>query len=194
MGEIEEPVSKGITPLLAPIQAVQNLLQRFNDQGVIIGGVAVSLLGTPRFTVDVDAVFMLGLSEIPELLTEAEKQGIVPRIEDPIDFARRNRVLLLRHKASGIDIDILLGILPFEAEMVARSSICEIGPIQIRIPTPEDLIIMKAVAQRPKDLEDIKAIGASHPVLDREHIQYWIEQFGDALDLPDLWGVISQLL
>jgi hypothetical protein len=53
MGETEEPVSSGITPLLTPIQAVQNLLQRFNNQGVIIGGVAVSLLGTPRFTVDV---------------------------------------------------------------------------------------------------------------------------------------------
>jgi len=194
MGETEEPVSKGITPLLAPIQAVQNLLQRFNNQGVIIGGVAVSLLGTPRFTVDVDVVFMLGLSEIPTLLTEAEKQGIVPRITDPVDFARRNRVLLLRHDASGTDIDISLGILPFEAEMVARSNTCEIGQIQIRIPTPEDLIIMKAVARRPKDLEDIKAIRASHPVLDRARIQYWIEQFGEALDLPDLWGDISQLL
>jgi hypothetical protein len=137
---------------------------------------------------------MLGLSDIPVLLAEAEKRGIVPRITDLIDFARRNRVLLLRHDASGTDIDISLGTLPFEAEMVARSSTHEIGPIQIRIQTPEDLIIMKGVAHRPKDLEDIRAIAASHPELDQKRIQYWLEQFGEALDLPGLWGDISQLL
>jgi hypothetical protein len=51
--------SENITPLLAPIQALQNLLSQFNDQGVIIGGVAASFLGKPRFTADLDAVFIL---------------------------------------------------------------------------------------------------------------------------------------
>jgi hypothetical protein len=62
------------------------------------------------------------------------------------------------------------------------------------LPTPEDLIIMKAVAHRPKDLGDIQAIAASHPRLDTQRIQYWVEQFGEALDLPDLWKSILELL
>ena len=41
-------VVESVTPLLAPIQALQNLLSQFKDQGVIIGGVAASLLGAPR--------------------------------------------------------------------------------------------------------------------------------------------------
>ena len=189
-----ESSPESLTPLLAPLQALQNLLSLFDNQGVIIGGIAASLLGTPRYTVDLDAVFLLSIEDVPRLLQLAAEQGIEPRIADPIEFARKSRVLLLRHVASGVDIDLSLGILPFEIEMVARSKLFEIGPIQLRLPTPEDLIILKAVAHRSKDLEDIKAIAAGYPDLDQVRIQFWAEQFGDALELPELWSTIRQLL
>ena len=185
---------ESLTFLLGPIVALQNLLTQFNDRGVIIGGVAVSLLGSPRYTVDLDAVFLLNFEDLPGFLEEAARQGITPRISDPISFARKNRVLLLRHNASGIDIDLSLGILPFEVEMVERSTLVEISSFKLRLPTPEDLIIMKAVAHRPKDLEDIRAIAASHPGLDKLRIKSWVDQFGEALDLPDLWKSIEKLM
>jgi predicted nucleotidyltransferase len=198
MGEIEGKSSRSapepVTPLLAPIQALQSLLSQFDDRGVLIGGVAASLLGTPRYTVDLDAVVLLNLEDIPELLAQAAKRGIEPRNPDPCGFARQSRVLLLRHVASGTNIDISLGILPFELEMVERSRVVEIGSIKLRLPTPEDLIIMKVVANRPKDLLDIQSVAAHHPDLDRERIRGWIKQFGEALDRPDLWQTISQLL
>jgi hypothetical protein len=100
-------------------------------------------------------------------------------------------VLFLRHNASGIDINLSLGILPFEVEMVERSILVEVGPIKLRSPPPEDLIIMKAIAHWLKDLADIQAIATNHPDLDQERIIYWVEQFGEALDLPDLWQTIS---
>jgi hypothetical protein len=53
-----QSAGESVTPFFAPIQALQNLLSQFNDWGVIIGGVAASLLGTPRYTVDLDAVFL----------------------------------------------------------------------------------------------------------------------------------------
>ena len=189
-----QPENEGLAPLLAPLQALQNLLAQFNHQGVIIGGIAASLLGTPRFTVDLDAVFLLSIDDIPELLQEAARQGIEPRIPDAMSFARKNRVLLLRHTASSTDIDLSLGILPFEYEMVERSNLVNVGKLQLRLPTPEDLIIMKAIAHRPKDLMDIQAIAASHHDLDKMRIRYWVEQFGEALDLPELWNEISKNL
>ena len=189
-----QPAPESVTPLLAPLQGLQNLLSEFNDQGVIIGGIAASLLGMPRYTADLDAVFLLSISDIPRLLQAASTQGIEPRISDAEAFARKNRVLLLRHVASGTDIDISLGILPFEIEMVERSQTVQVGPIKLRLPTPDDLIILKAVAHRPKDLADIQAIAASHPDLDKQRIRFWAEQFGEALDIPDLWEMISRLL
>ncbi len=185
---------QSLTPFLDPLQAVQNLLGAFGERGVIIGGIAASLLGKPRFTADVDAVFLLELNELPHLLEESAAQGIEARIADVEAFARQNRVLLLRHTASGIDIDISLGILPFETEMVERSQRVTIGSLQLRLPTPEDLIILKAVAHRPKDLLDIEAVIASQPDLDKERIRYWVMQFAEALEMPELWDDLEARL
>lgn len=186
-----QPDRPGLTPFLAPLRAVQTLLTSFGNRGVIIGGIAASLLGQPRLTADVDAVFLLELDELPRLLKEAAALGIQPRISDAETFARRNRVLLLRHTVSGIDIDISLGLLPFEYEMVERSQIVTIGGLRLSLPTPEDLIILKAVAHRPKDLLDIDTVFASHPELDKERILYWVKQFAEALEMPELWDDLS---
>jgi hypothetical protein len=161
---------------------------------VIVGGIAASLLGTPRYTGDLDAVFLLSVDDLPDVLHKAAQHGIEPRIQEPVSFARRNRVLLLRHTASGTDIDLIMGMLPFEIEMVERSRLMDFGAIQVRLPTPEDLIIMKAVARRPEDLIDIQAVAASHPDLDKGRVEFWVKQFGEALDFPDLWEQVSRLL
>lgn len=190
--KIDQSKPQRLTPFLSPLQALQNLISIFNDQGVIIGGIAASLLGVPRYTADVDAVFLLKIEDLSNFLTEASKQGIEPRITGPIQFAKKNRVLLLRHEVTGIDIDVSLGVLPFEIEMIHRSHAVELGALRLQLPTPEDLIIMKAVAHRPKDLDDIQAIATSHPKLDKDRIQNWVEQFGEALDLPDLWSRVSE--
>ena len=185
---------QNLTPFLDPLQAVQDLLDAFGERGVIIGGIAVSLLGRPRFTADVDAVFLLEMEELPRLFEEAAARGIEARIADVETFARQNRVILLRHTASGIDIDIALGILPFETEMVDRSRRVTIGDLQLRLPTPEDLIILKAVAHRPQDLLDIEAVTASHPGLDKERIRYWVKQFAETLEMPELWDDLETRL
>jgi hypothetical protein len=174
--------------------ALQRLLEHFDNQGVIVGGIATSLLGKPRFTADLDAVILLGVEELSNLIVAARELGIVPRLDDAEAFAQKNRVLLMHHQATRTNIDISLGILPFEHEMVERSQTLNVGTLDLRLPSPEDLIIMKSVAHRPQDLADIQAIAASHPELDRDRIQFWVEQFGDALDLPELWEEISILL
>lgn len=180
--ELEE-----LKPLLAPLAAVQQLLARFGNRGIIIGGVAASLLGQPRLTADVDVVLLLSIADLPVLLEAAAEEGLVPRIADALDFARRHRVLLLRHQESGINVDVSLGMLPFEVEAVERSTIYRVGPLELRLPMPEDLIVFKAVAHRPTDLEDIRVIIENHPYLDRERIRRWVKAFAEALEMPELW-------
>lgn len=187
--------SDHLEPLLDALDAVQRLLIRFNNHGVIIGGTAVSILGRARFTEDVDAMFLLSSEDLPRLLEMAKQEGIEPRIENVIEFARKNRVLLLRHALTGTGIDISLGALPFEEEMVERSVLYEVDEsLQLRLPSPEDLIIMKAVAHRHKDLEDIRTIAQKYPQLDVKRIKEWVRAFGDILEQPDLWKQIEPLL
>ena len=183
-----------IAPLLPPLAAVQQLLERFGNRGLVIGGVAASVLGTPRLTADVDVVLLLSVSRLPELFQAADELGLTPRIADAEQFARRNRVVLLRHEASGIGVDVSLGMLPFEEEAVARGAVQRIGDVGLRLPTVEDLIILKAVANRPKDLLDIAGIVNNHPHLDRGRVEHWVREFAAALDMPELWENIAPLL
>lgn len=178
----------------SPLAALQRLLNQFANQGVIIGGVAVSILAEPRYTADADAVILLNAEDLPRLLAVAKQEGFVPRIENAEQFARRNRVLLLQHTESAVNVDISLGVLPFEMEMVERAMLYQAGSLELPLPTPEDLIVMKAVAHRPKDILDIKAIVARYPKLDRQRIQFWIEQFAEALETPELWTDVAPLL
>jgi len=183
--------AESLEPLVAPLAAVQRLLVQFHERGMVIGGVAASLLGKPRFTADVDVVMLLSVTAIPQLIAAAAQEGLTPRISDADGFARRHRVLLLRHEASGIGIDISLGMLPFEIEAVDCSQPYSIGTLTIRLPTPEDLIILKAVAHRPKDLLDIRDLIGSHPDLERKRIKRWVQEFATALDMPELWDDIA---
>ncbi len=187
-------LDKSLEPFRAAIEALQNLFHKFNDRGVIIGGIAVGFLGKPRFTADVDAMFLLSTQAIPEFIELARAENMIPRIQNAEEFARKNRILLLRHVPTETDIDVSLGILPFEEEMVERGSIRSIANLSVRLPTPEDLVIMKAIAHRPKDLEDIRTVVANYPDLDVQRIEEWVKAFGEVLETPDLWDLIKPLL
>jgi hypothetical protein len=67
--------SSTLANLLAPLIALQRLLARFNDQGLIIGGVAASLLGKPRLTADVDAVLLVSTNDLPRLIQAAAQEA-----------------------------------------------------------------------------------------------------------------------
>ncbi|MCC6568376.1 MAG: nucleotidyltransferase [Anaerolineales bacterium] len=178
-----------------PLEAVQRLISRFDHRGVVIGGIAASVLGRARYTEDVDAMFLLSTQDIPRFLDEAEQEGIAPRIENAADFARRRRVLLLRHIVTDTNIDISLGIMPFEQEVIERSSVREFeGALQVRLPTPEDLIIMKAIASRPKDLEDIRTLAAKYTNLDFARIKRWVKDYSELMETPELWGQIEKII
>jgi len=184
---------KDIEPFRAAIEATQRLLARFDNRGLIIGGIAVGFLGKPRLTEDVDAMFLLSIDEIPRFLEVANEEKIQPRIPNVVEFAHKSRVLLLQHAPTETNIDISLGILPFEEEMVERGIVRSTGALSIRLPTPEDLVIMKAVAHRPKDLEDIRTIIDKNPQLDTGRIEHWVQSFGEILEIPALWDDIAGL-
>lgn len=184
------PVTDSFLGALAAMTAA------FEDADVpaaVVGGVAVSLLGRPRFTRDIDALVDLDEARWPELLEAAHRAGIVPRIEDALEFARRSRVLLLRHADSQVDIDIILGGLPFERSAVSAAQPRAVGDLVIRLPRVEDLMIMKAVAQRPQDLLDLDGLIAAHPDADLARVRRWVAEFSVAAAMPSLLEEFERL-
>ena len=162
--------------------------------GMVIGGVAASILGRPRATRDVDAVVWAPEAAWPGFLAAAVAVGLRPRVSDPLAFARTSRVLLLRHEASGVDVDISFGSLPFEEEAIRRARSTMVAGVEVPLVTPEDLVILKAVANRPRDHVDIEAIIAAQPALDRRRIRRILRAFAEALDAPEVVDVTERLL
>lgn len=161
---------------------------------MIIGGVAVGLLARARLTVDADAVIFLSIADLDELVQAAYQEGFVPRYPNIKDFARAHRVLAFVHQPSGVHVDISLGAMPFEAEAIQRSQLMNVGGMRLRLPSVEDLVILKAVAHRPKDLVDIENLIEFHPELDRARIEDWVRQFAEVMEMPEVWGDLVPLL
>lgn len=180
--------------LLKPLADLGSWLDAVHAQAVVVGGVAVSFLGRPRFTQDIDALAILADAEWEAAILVAAAHGIVPRIDDPVAFARRSRVLLLRHRDSSIDIDVILGGLPFEEQVVAQGRTYSVGGVSVRLPRVEDLLIMKAVAHRPRDLQDIESLLDAHPHVDLRPVRQWISDFAAATAMSDLLEDFDKLL
>ena len=180
--------------LLAVLSDLMAWLQAGAAPGVVIGGLAASLLGRPRLTRDVDVLLVLDEGRWPEFLATGALYGFVPRRSDSLSFARQTLVLLVRHEPSGIDADMIFGSLPFEKEAVARAVWVELSGVRIPLPRPEDLIIMKAVAHRPQDLADIAAVLAAHPRLNLGWVRRWVREFSEALTMPEILRDLETLL
>jgi hypothetical protein len=69
-----------------------------------------------------------------------------------------------------------------------------IGGLTVPLPTPEDLIVMKAVAHRPRDLADIEGILAATGNLNLRHIRRWVREFAHAVGSPEMLSDLEGLL
>jgi len=161
---------------------------------MIIGGVAASVLGRPRLTQDVDALAVLPEADWAEAIRLAPQFNILSRIDNALQFAKRSRVLLMRHTTSGIDVDLTFGELPFERAAVANCENHDVGGIRVRLPRVEDLLVMKAIARRPKDVEYLQGLLAAHPELDVASARRWIREFAIAMSMPDMLREFDALL
>ncbi len=138
---------------------------------LVVGGVAVVLHGSPRFTADLDLVLALDPDNVRAALAALADLGYRPRapvaaegLADP--EVRRQwiedkglTVFALwspSHPATEIDLFVEEPF-PFE-DAHRRAARAELGGLTIAVASIPDLIALKRRAGRPKDLEDIAAL------------------------------------
>ena len=171
-----------------PLATLQRLVLALDHIAVpyaIIGGVAVSIRSVPRYTQDVDAVMWFGETGWQELLDKLISHGFIARSSRPIEFARLNRLLLLVDK-DGIQVDLSFGALPFEEHTVRNAERIEVADrLTAPIASAEALLIMKAIAWRPKDHVDIREIVAVNPGVDKSYVLTQFAEFAELLEVPE---------
>lgn len=175
-----------MTPLLHAAAELQAVCDAHDWRYCFIGGLAVLRWGEPRETIDVDLTLLTGFAN-EDRFVSVLMEAFAPRIPDAAGFARANRVLLLR-AASGVGLDIALAGLPFEESVVDRSTPFTYPPdISLRTCSAEDLIVLKAFADRPKDWMDIEGIIVRQsPRLDWSYMRAQLAPLAELKEAPEL--------
>lgn len=182
-----------IAPLVAALRDLVTWLQAESVPGVVIGGVAASVLGPPRMTNDVDALVALDESRWEGFVAAGRQQGFVARAEDWLAFAKESRVLLMRHGPSATNVEVVVAGLSYEQEVIERAQWVELAEVRLPLPTPEDLVIMKSVAHRPRDVADIEGIVAAREDLDWDRVLSWAKQFAEVLARSEIYTDLAAL-
>lgn len=133
----------------------------------LIGGIAASLHGQPRVTADVDLVVAADVDRALELLRSLDGKPFSPLFDGAEQVVERAFILPMRHGVTGIKVDLAIGLSGFERQAIARAEPITLGDHTIFVARAEDVILLKLLAGRPQDEQDIRGIVvAQHENLD----------------------------
>jgi hypothetical protein len=161
---------------------------------MVIGGIAVIARGVRRMTTDIDVVVRGDTVEISRLLKALARHAFRPRIEDAEAFAEKNLVLLLRHAPTGVDLDLSLGFTDFEREAIASSTPAAYGNATYPMARADDLVVFKALAARPKDIEDATTLILMHPAMDLARARRLLMELAELADEPALVEGLDEVI
>lgn len=166
---------------------VFELAKDFESQGwafAIMGGFAVRAHAFPRATYDIDYMVAVKLDDLAKLVAFLRKRDFeVPEIYDtgwvdrvagmPIVKARKH----LREDKF-FDLDIFLVETPFQHSVLARRQKYTLEDRLVWMCTPEDLLLLKLIANRPRDMVDAHDLLFMQPILDLKYLKHWAAELG----------------
>jgi hypothetical protein len=170
-----------MTPLDHAVRDITRAFESLSIRYAIIGGIANAVWGEPRATIDVDVTVAVDEDELPTTVPAIAQRFRVP-VPDPVAFVQQTRVLPL-DTADGVRIDVIFALLPFELDAIRRAKDVTIADRTVQVVTPEDLILMKIISERPRDVADAEAIVRRRLAeLDLAYLEPRIRELATALD------------
>jgi hypothetical protein len=86
-----------------------------------------------------------------------------------------------------VDIAAALESMKIDYMIIGGATEMTFGDRPVRIITPEDLVLMKIISDRPRDLADAEALVRRRvDTLDRAYLEPRIREFAESLEMPDI--------
>ena len=171
-------------PVVAALLEIVDLLEFSRIEYVVMGGMAVRALALPRPTNDVDLTISYPAELIPELLKSFESEFIqVPEVYkngwlDEVDGMRLLKLKTWIDREHNVDLDIFLSESEFQSSMLRRKIRMDVAGRTIWMVTPEDLVLLKLIADRPRDRIDVADVLFIQGELDRKYLIRWAASLG----------------
>jgi hypothetical protein len=168
-------------------QALRDFICLFDELRLpyaVMGGLAVRAYGIPRPTYDVDVILAIDEDRLPELFTAVEvagytvpdsyRAGWIDRIaEMPLIKFR-----IYRPDNQSVDVDVFLMQTAYQREIMSRRRLAELGIGKTWVITAEDIILLKLVAGRSRDMGDIEDVRFMEGDLDYDYMRHWADRLG----------------
>ena len=153
------------TPLMDQLtDDVAGLAGLFQQQRIayaLIGGLGVAVRGNRRLTQDADFLLHIPAIQLPRLLEAMVESGctldVMQGIRDWTDGG-----MLVVTGPGGVHVDCLKAVIPVFHRILERARPEPFGKQTVRVADAEGLILLKLIAFRPLDQEDIRGILAAN--------------------------------
>jgi len=123
----------------------------------LFGAQAAIVWGSPRLSADVDVTATIEPAAVAAFV-EAMRRHDFHLLFDDSDFVARTRVLPFVHGRTRMPLDVVLAGPGLEEDFLRRAIPVDVSGTSIPVISPEDLVITKVLAGRPKDIEDIRGV------------------------------------
>lgn len=158
----------------------------------VFGAQAAIIYGATRFTEDVDVTLDIGDHSVDAVVGALEREGFVLRVKDE-SFIEQTRVLPLFHEATGTPVDVVLSGPGIEETFMQGRVEIDVEDVKVPVARVEDVVVMKVLSARPKDLEDVIAIlRVQGSVFDEQRTRSLLELLERELGQSDLTPVFEQ--
>lgn len=160
---------------------------------LVIGGLAVMVVGEPRTTADADAVVFASQAEVEDLIRRAAEAGF--DVREDVERARLATTGTIRLRRGRFQLDLITASLPFEEAAFRRASMHELFGVRLPFPSAEDLILFKVLAGRDKDMLDAAGVARRHRGrLDRTYLEDTLRSICDRAEDIRPWNRLQRII
>lgn len=172
---------------------VVTFLNREEYKYLIIGGIAAGTFGEPRITGDVDVDILIDKENVPVFLDKAITAGFEVLKEKCLASVEKTGVFQINFE--DFHVDFIIASTDLETTAFERTKTIKLYGIKAFFPSPEDLILMKIIPGRDKDLFDAKSIVLRHKgKLDTSYLETWATKLCDEAEDMRISRVLNKLL
>jgi hypothetical protein len=192
IGSIAPRVRSPVADLAADLSAAFDAL---GVEWYLFGAQAAIVYGVARLTADVDVTV-----RVPERISSAAlaealaRRGYRLLVRDS-RFLEHSRVLPFVHEPTSLGLDVVLAGPGIEDEFFSRVTRHDIDGVHVPVADVTDLVVMKVLAGRPRDQEDVAALLRIQLArIDVERARATLRLLESALAQSDLLPAFEQAL
>jgi predicted nucleotidyltransferase len=165
------------------LQDAVEVLERLGVPYAIMGGLAVRIWSIPRATRDVDVTISASPDDVKQLAAAFEKLGYTtPEVHAKgwTDQVADMPLIKFRWYVPGgdLDIDVFIADTPYQHAYMERRQRAQSQGLDMWVVSAEDLVLLKLVAARPRDMIDVADVLFMQGQLDENYMRQWAQRLG----------------